>query len=172
MNLDDEDDKAAFLDEVRDAWLESIKPLSDIDASTTCLFALRDGLGKIWVAMLGDGCAAAVMRNGTVQLLQDNKEDGFSNMTQSLLACTKSSDWRIVGADEDDCKAILLFTDGIADDLVDIEGFAGSLVDDYCSMPATTASSEVMSMLLDWPTPKHSDDKTLGCLFRKDYEDE
>ena len=107
-----------------------------------------------------------------MELLQDGKEDSFSNMTQSLSESTEASDWKIVGVDEGRCKAVLLCTDGIADDLIDIEGFVRSLVDDYCNLPAATASSEVMSMLLDWPTPKHGDDKTLECLFVREYEDE
>lgn len=172
LDLNDEGCKTAFLDEIRNTWIDSIKPIDANDASTTCLFALRDGSGMLWVALLGDGCAAAVMRNGSVELLQDGKEDSFSNMTQSLTESTEASDWKVVGVDENKCKAVLLCTDGIADDLIDVEGFASSLVDDYCNLPATTAASEVMSMLLDWPTPKHSDDKTLACLFVREYEDE
>ena len=126
----------------------------------------------IWIALLGDGCAAAVMRDGSVELLRDGKEDIFSNMTQSLTERTEASDWTIVGVDESECKAVLLCTDGIADDLIDIEGFASNLVEDFCNLPVTTAASEAMSMLLDWPTPKHSDDKTLACLFAREYEGE
>ena len=77
-----------------------------------------------------------------------------------------------MGVVEEECKAVLLCTDGIADDLIDIEGFASNLVEDFCNLPVTTAASEAMSMLLDWPTPKHSDDKTLACLFVREYEDE
>lgn len=172
MNLDDDEVKAEFLDDIRDAWIDSIKPLTSDDATTTCLFALRNGSGKVWMAMLGDGCAATVMKNGAVQLLQDDKEESFSNMTQSLTESTEATDWRVVGVPEDKCKAVLLCTDGIADDLVDVEGFVASLVENYCNLPVTTAASEVMSMLLDWPTPKHSDDKTLACLFEREYGDE
>ena len=172
INLSDVESRTAFLNDVRDAWIDAIRPLSDSEATTTCLFALRDGTGMIWISSLGDGCAAAVMADGTVQLLQDDKEDGFSNMTQSLMASTEASDWKTVGIDEDECRAVLLFTDGIADDLIDIKGFVSGLVDSFCSLPAATAASEAMSMLLDWPTPKHSDDKTLACLFKRDYVDE
>ena len=72
-------------------------------------------------------------------------------------------------AAESKCKAILLFTDGISDDIVDTEGFARSFVDYCCSLPVSATTVEVMSMLSDWPTPKHSDDKTIACLFKKDY---
>lgn len=172
MSLGDTVERAAFLNDIRDAWVDTIKPLSDNDATTTCLFALRDGSGTIWISSLGDGCAAAVMNDGAVQLLRDDKDDVFSNMTKSLMASTEASDWKMVGVNEDRCKAVLLFTDGVADDLVDVEGFASGLVDGFCNMPAAIASSEAMSMLIDWPTPKHSDDKTLACLFKREYEDE
>jgi hypothetical protein len=172
MSLDNAVGRDAFLNDIRDAWVDAIKPLSDIDATTTCLFALRDGSGTIWISSLGDGCAAAIMNDGGVRLLRDDKNDGFSNMTKSLTASTEPSDWKTVGVSEDRCKAVLLFTDGIADDLVDVEGFSSGLVDSFCNMPAAIASSEAMSMLIDWPTPKHSDDKTLACLFKREYEDD
>ena len=172
ISLSDMDIRAAFLNDIRDAWIDAIQPLSGSEATTTCLFALRDGSGTIWVSVLGDGCAAAIMGDGTVRLLQENKEDSFSNMTQSLMESTESSDWKMMDVDEEGCRAVLLFTDGIADDLVDIEGFAGGLVDSLCCLPAVLAASEAMSMLIDWPTPKHSDDKTLACLYKRDYKDE
>lgn len=172
LDLNDENCKTAFLDETKDAWVDSIKPINPDDATTTCLFALRDGAGMLWIALLGDGCAAAIMRNGSVKLLQSGKEDSFSNMTQSLTESTVASDWKVMGVVEEECKAVLLCTDGIADDLIDIEGFASNLVEDFCNLPVTTAASEAMSMLLDWPTPKHSDDKTPACLFVREYEDE
>ncbi|WP_417303251.1 protein phosphatase 2C domain-containing protein, partial [Ellagibacter isourolithinifaciens] len=64
-DLNDEGCKTALLDEIRDTWMDSIKPIDANDASTTCLFALRDGSGMMWIALLGDGCAAAVMRDGS-----------------------------------------------------------------------------------------------------------
>ena len=77
-----------------------------------------------------------------------------------------------MGIPESRCKAVLLCTDGVADDLIDLEGFTRDSVDAFCKLPVITASSEVANMLIDWPTPKHSDDKTLACLFAREYEDE
>lgn len=164
--------RSNFLDAIRDAWLDGIVPLTPQNASATCLFAFRAGDGNVWIGMLGDGLAAAVLNDGSAKLLQDVKDDSFSNMTNSLSERTKASDWKIAGFPEKLCKAVLLCTDGIADDLVDPDGFVKGAVQAFCGLPIITASSETADMLVDWPTPKHSDDKTMACLFKREYQDE
>ena len=172
LNLNDAFGRASFLNDVRDAWLEGIAPLSAQNASATCLFAFNCSNGMIWIGMLGDGLAAAVLTDGSIKLLQDAKDEGFSNMTQSLSEKTEPHDWKIAGVPEERCKAVLLCTDGVADDLVDSEGFVSGFVDAFCALPVITASSRAADMLIDWPTPKHSDDKTIACLFKRGYQDE
>lgn len=170
-SLNDERDRESFLDTLRDIWVEEIKPLTYKEASATCLFAFRTGDGTIWVGMLGDGLAAVVLNDGSARLLQDVKDESFSNMTQSLHEGTIASDWRLMGMSEKRCRAVLLCTDGIGDDLVDPEGFVCGFIDTFCKLPVITAASDTADMLIDWPTPKHSDDKTIACLFKREYAD-
>lgn len=172
ISLKDASQRASFLNGVRDIWLEGISPLTPKNASATCLFAFRGGDGILWLGMLGDGCAAVVLNDGTAKLLQDIKDESFSNMTQSLSERTEPDDWKVLGVPESKCKAALLCTDGVADDLVDPEGFVSGFVEAFCSLPVITASEKVADMLIDWPTPKHSDDKTIACLFKREYQDE
>ena len=163
---------AEFLDDVRDIWIEGIAPLTSSNASATCLFGLRAGDEDMWLGMLGDGMAAAILNDGSVKLLKESKEEGFSNITKSLSEKTQATDWMTMSVPVKRCKAILLCTDGVADDLVDEEGFARSIVDNLCKLPVISAASDAANMLIDWPTPKHSDDKTMACLFKREYPDE
>ena len=171
-SLKDPQSRTRLLDCIRDIWMDGITPLTHHNASATCLFAYSAGDGTVWVGMLGDGLAAAVLNDGSARLLEDSKEESFSNMTQSLSEKTEPADWKIMGIPANRCKAVLLCTDGVADDLVDSESFACGIVDNFCKLPIVTASSEVSNMLIDWPTPKHSDDKTIACIFRREYPDE
>lgn len=171
LDLNDASIRERFLNRIRDKWISDILPLSCEQASATCLFAFRYD-GMIWIGMLGDGCAACVLKDGTPKLLQDIEDESFSNMTNSLSEYVKPTDWKIMGMPERSCKAVLLCTDGVADDLADPEGFVASYVESVFDLPVISAASNASDMLIDWPTPKHSDDKTIACLVRRDYDDE
>lgn len=172
FDIENPDLRESFFDRVRDTWLSLIAPLTPDNASATCLFFLRYGDGKVWLGMLGDGCAAAVLANGTTVVLAEGKDESFSNMTESLRRETRASDWKIQGFSEESCVAALLCTDGVADDLVDMEGFARAFTDSCGGLSTVTAASNTADMLIDWPTPKHSDDKTLACMLKREYCDE
>ena len=172
LDFSNPEQETAVLDDIRDTWIEGIAPLTSSNASATCLFGLRVGDGNLWLGMLGDGMAAAILNDGSVSLLKDSKEEGFSNITKSLSEKTQPTDWMTMSVPERRCKAILLCTDGVADDLVDEEGFARGVVDSLCKLPVISAASDAANILIDWPTPKHSDDKTMACLFKREYQDE
>ena len=42
----------------------------------------------------------------------------------------------------------------------------------YRGLAQVTASRLAREMLENWPVPKHSDDKTIACLFRAEVPDE
>uniref|UniRef100_UPI003F58B1CC protein phosphatase 2C domain-containing protein n=1 Tax=Vibrio cholerae TaxID=666 RepID=UPI003F58B1CC len=65
-------------------WLVKIAPYSSTDCSATCLFAIQIE-GIITLGRLGDGMIAALGETGENHLiLSDNKQDSFSNYTNSL----------------------------------------------------------------------------------------
>lgn len=164
--------RESFLDRIRDTWLSLIAPLTPESASATCLFFLRLGNGGAWLGMLGDGCAAAVLADGAVTILSEDKDESFSNMTESLRRETKASDWKVKELSEESCTAALLCTDGVADDLIDAEGFVRAFINSCSGLSTVTAASNAADMLTDWPTPKHCDDKTLACMVKREYSDE
>ena len=152
---------------IRENWLSLIVPLEPRDCSATCLFAFRLGDGAIHLGMLGDGLVAAVKSDGSVVSLSEDKSLGFSNITMALSPNVSAKDWRYLSLLEEDCLAILLCTDGVADDLDNVDGFVKGVIDAHCPLAAVSANQHIRKMLENWPTPKHSDDKTIACLCRE-----
>jgi len=163
---------SALLADILDGWLDSIAPLDPKDSAATCLFAFRLSDGLVRLGVLGDGCAAAVKHDGAVVSLSDDKTAGFSNVTSALSPGTSEASWTVVAVPETECAAVVLCTDGVLDDLEDVEGFMAGFVTAHCGLAKTTASRRAYEMLENWPVPGHSDDKTIACLCRAGGPDE
>lgn len=157
---------------IRGNWLSLIEPLEPRDCSATCIFAFRLGDGAIHLGMLGDGLAAAIKSDGSVVSLSEDKSQGFSNITAALSPNISEKDWRYLSMPEEDCGAVLLCTDGVSDDLDNIDGFVKGFIEAYRPLAAVSANRHVREMLENWPTPKHSDDKTIACFCREDVTHE
>jgi len=153
-------------------WLSRIAPLEPRDCAATCLFALRFGDGAIRVGMLGDGLAAVLKVDGSVVSLWEDKSQGFSNITAALSQNASSKDWLHLTLQEEECDAFVLCTDGVADDLENVDGFVKGFIEAHRAMITVSANRHTCSMLENWPTPKHSDDKTIACLCREEVSDE
>ena len=165
-------DHAFIFDCIKTHWLSLISPLEPDDCAATCLFAYRLGDGAIHLGMLGDGLSAAVKPNGSIVQLSDSKLHGFSNITVALSPNAVAKDWRYLSLPEEECAAVLLCTDGVADDLENVDGFVIGFIEAHRSLAARSANRYVSEMLESWPTPKHSDDKTIACLCRQESADE
>ena len=157
---------ALLSDLIRDNWLSRIAPLESRDCAATCLFAFHMNDGVVRMGLLGDGLVAAVKTDGSVVSLSDDKTEGFSNITAALSPNVTEKDWQWLSIPESDCSSIILCTDGVADDLADVNGFVKELSDAHRSLSSMAASRRTREILVNWPTPKHSDDKTIVCLFR------
>ena len=128
--------------------------------------------GAIHLGMLGDGLVAVVKRNGSVVSLSENKTQGFSNVTTALSSNVSANDWRYLLLPEEQCIAVLLCTDGVADDLDDADGFVTGFVEAHRTLASVSTNRRIHEMLENWPTPRHSDDKTLACLCHEEVADE
>lgn len=162
----------SLLSRIKSRWLSLIAPLESCDCAATCLFAFRTNDGVVRMGMLGDGLAAVLKPDGSVMLLTDDKSEGFSNITTALSTDVSEKDWRRLSIPEGGCKAIVLCSDGVADDLKDPDGFVMEFVSAHSTLSSVSASRCVREMLDHWPTPKHSDDKTIACLFREEVANE
>lgn len=170
---DDADvDPESLLKSIGALWLSMVAPLEPRDCAATCLFAFRLCDDLLHVGMLGDGLAAAVRTDGSVVSLSEDKSQGFSNMTAALSPKLTTREWRYMSLPANECAAVLLCTDGVSDDLDYVDGFVTGLVDAYRPLAATSASRHLRAMLESWPTPQHSDDKTIACLCREEAADE
>lgn len=153
-----------FVDEVRREWLAAIRPFSSVECATTCIVAIWSPR-FVRLFQIGDGLAAAIMRDGRVVALTDDKSESFSNLVTPLSATTAPGEWRMLSVPATRCVGTLLSTDGISDDLSDMSGFATACVTELASGEATVA--HWTGMLENWPVPAHSDDKTMAVLARR-----
>lgn len=173
INGEDKDPRPQLLDLIRDNWLSRVSPLGAHACSSTCLFGYRrDDDVELHVGMLGDGLAAVLRTDGPIAVLSDDKSKGFSNITSALSPDSKTSDWQCLSLPQDECDLVLLCTDGIADDLQDVEGFVREFAAAYRHLGSLAAARRLRKMLANWPTPKHTDDKTIACLFKSETPDE
>jgi len=150
-------------------WLIKIAPLSASDCSATCLFVIQMN-GKLILGRLGDGLIAVNSKiDKNCFILSDNKQDSFSNMTNCLTSNFNINCWETILVNDENYNAVILCTDGIADDLepeCETE-FAKSIYFKYKDFNSKKRKKDLQILLNDWPTPKHSDDKTIACLYKK-----
>ena len=158
--------------EIVTQWLHLISPLDPSDTAATCLFAIRLGDGVVRIGILGDGCAVAVKKDGDLLILAEDKSKSFSNVTVALSAETKDKFWTLREIPESECEAVVLCTDGVSDDIEDLEGFINGLVTSHQGFSCLTASRRLFKMIEGWPVPKHSDDKTIACLFQHEVSND
>lgn len=165
-------DRTVLADRIISKWVSLIAPLSPRDCAATCLFGFRMNDRGVIIGTLGDGLAAVLKTDGSVMSLSDDKSEGFSNITAALSPDTGATEWRWLSMREEECRAVLLCSDGVADDLTDLNGFVAEFYAAHRGISSVSASRRSREMLANWPTPKHNDDKTIACLFREEVEDE
>ena len=157
-----------FIEKIKDIFLHSIAPININECATTCLFAVHI-YNKVYVGMLGDGLCSVVLENNEIKTLSDDKSDKFSNITTAMSKNTKFTDWKTLEFLEKEFKSVLLCTDGISDDLNDdIKRFVLDFSNNYCTKNKTKMDivTDILESLLKWKVLRHSDDKTIACLYK------
>ncbi len=154
--------------QIHTSWLDHIQPFKPKCCAATCLFAIRPAEGRMILGMLGDGLVAVLKTDGSYMELCEDKDDRFSNQTAALSEKTPLEQWRTASIAQEECCAVLLCTDGVADDLLPEkrEAFVRHIYTQGQKFAAVTVARELRRMLENWPVPKHSDDKTLVCLYQ------
>jgi len=139
------------------------------DASaTTCLFATVGADGRLVIAQLGDGLVLLKKPGGCIAL--EPGADRFGNETTGLGISKDVRDWRIhVEPQAVAPMAVLLATDGVADDILPEkrEAFLDCLLSDFATVREGTRSRALAAELRSWPTPRHRDDKTVAVLWNE-----
>lgn len=98
----------------------------------------------------------------------DENTSDFSNITNAFSNNYLPCNWNILWLPEPLVNGVMLTTDGVSDDLQ--KASRKLFVNDVMHLVQTSgrkkAIDELAKALSNWPTPKHSDDKTIACLYR------
>lgn len=154
-----------FLKLIYEKWLNLISPLEPSLCQSTCLFAMTYE-DKALIAQLGDGMIACVNKEKT-SLPLDEGDKLFSNLTCGLGEKFNFKTWKVKELELLDLIAIVLCTDGIADDLKEEKKthFAKDVAYFFRDLKSSEQTLMLKKALYKWPVPKHLDDKTLACLY-------
>ncbi len=148
-------------------WRTRIAPYRPEDCATTCLLALRRETGDWLVGGIGDGLAVIRRGDGTLTYVIGRVRSGFLNETVALGVSTSAKDWQFAVSEPESGAIAIIATDGVSDDLVPerIDSFTTWLVQKLDALPPRQRSRSLRTMLRQWPSAKHSDDKSLGLIW-------
>lgn len=146
-------------------WRRLIIPYSVAECRTTCLLALLYK-EQLLLCQLGDGLLA-VDTTQDVLLPVGEEEKPFANITAALGEHYKFADWRCALLPAKTVHAVLLASDGIADDIAasSVSAFVHDLTYAHRSLSPQQSRYMLRRQLKTWPVQGHSDDKTLACMY-------
>lgn len=153
---------------IESLWRLWLRPVSPDDARSTCLVAGVSNRGSLVVAALGDGLALVASDQDRVDMVTPERS-GFGNETEALGSASTTSSWHVIVRPQISREAVvMLATDGVADDLLPDRraSFAREVVASFGCLPAVERGVALWRALHEWPTPGHSDDKTVAVLWR------
>ncbi len=156
-----------LLKRIHSKWLEELKETLPSKSSSTVLFVIRYKKETI-ISQLGDGLIMGFSENENSFIIQEDKKESFSNMTHGLRKNFNLKYWKIERFKTINFKTFILCTDGISDDLVinrELE-FGKELYKSNKKYSKKRVEKSLKKMLMNWPVPNHSDDKTIACLYR------
>lgn len=149
-------------------WLKLLKDKNILptDAATTCLFAWGNRQGNVRLFQLGDG--AIYYQSESFGHVGVKSDDLFSNQTNALGYSKKWDDWSYKEIDlTDPNHGMILMTDGISEDLLNEQLFTSMLIQKATLHSVRRLKKYIQHELIHWPTPQHSDDKSIGIVFWK-----
>jgi len=156
-----------LLQRIEPLWVERIAPAMARDCAATCLFALAHSRGQVHVAAIGDGMAVHRTRDGRVEWVVGPRAVGFANETEAL---GQGSLWTRRSFLRADGDVVVLASDGVADDLLSdrVDGFVSWLMEEFAALLPSRRWRALRRELMEWPTPHHTDDKTLAVLAQRE----
>jgi serine/threonine protein phosphatase PrpC len=144
-------------------WRARVAPREPSTCATTCLFAALGPDGAGAAAQLGDGLV--LVRDGEgLRPLRERPPGDFVNETDALGVTKQTSAWATRGF-APGARSIVLCTDGVADDL--LPGKHDEFVawaTNHAERPPRARGAALRAALRAWPTPAHTDDKTVAVI--------
>lgn len=150
-------------------WRVRVQPHSPDHCATTCLIAVRVP-GRGWVVGgVGDGLALVATAEREPHVVVGTGRTGFANETCAMGGRFREEDWKFATAPDVSGQAAILATDGVSDDLraERLPGFTDWLLTSFGGPDARRAGRRLAGELRAWPTPGHSDDKTIAVLLTR-----
>lgn len=145
-------------------WLSELKinNISPNDAVTTLMLVWGNSKGEYRYIQLGDGVICSIITNHSI-----SRDNLFSNETTGLGLSRKFSDWQVGSGKllKNINQGLVLMTDGISEDIEDYVGFCNSLIRRAQRMSARATKKQLKGLLNNWPTPHHTDDKTIAVVL-------
>lgn len=148
-------------------WHLRISPRAPDEVATTCLFAAQLYSGRWIVGGLGDGLLATATGEDWNCHIGSRDQGAFANETDALGARVFSKNWTLHELPPSSKpRFTVLATDGVSDDLLagKAEAFCRWFCQNFGPMAPASRWRAIRKSLRDWPTPKHSDDKTIAIL--------
>jgi hypothetical protein len=136
--------------------------------ATTLLFAFRFRTGRLLVGGVGDGLAAVLHPDLPGRCRVIERPGGEFGETYSLSSAGGIAHWCIEEfCDESGCHAVILATDGVANDLIvsRLYDLGQWLRGEYENVSSRRWRTGLRDILNDWPTPGSVDDRSLALLW-------
>lgn len=157
-------------------WVMRVSPKVPSDCACTVLICIC--IKKtIFFAQMGDGMICINSADESLfssDFIIDDKSDSFSNMTDAFSNNFDLSKFITKKLETKYVKSIVMATDGISDDLkASLRiSFSKSISEECAANKRRKNKKTLDDMLIDWPVPKHSDDKTIVVIINKEnYRD-
>lgn len=167
-SMDEQTTLVQLVERVTVAWRSRLLGHAPSDCAATCLFAMRNRAGRLWIGGIGDGLAAVVMGNGTGPLHVVPLRGGEFGETVALGDGRESLGWVVQEFDDHSASMrALLASDGIANDLAvdQIGSFTNWVVDSFGRLPSRRWREQIRRQLTAWPTLGSIDDRALAVLW-------
>lgn len=164
-------DFSLILPLLHDLWRVFLKSNSPESARTTCLMAFT-WQQKLHIASIGDGMIAVCGDTAEqTMVLEDDKEDSFTNITDSLGHSFDPSVWHTLVLEQNAWRGVLLCSDGISEDYKTETRplFAWSIMKHFSSM-SPPHRRWALQKVLKREAPGHRDDKTMIALCWRPYD--
>lgn len=152
---------------VHSNWLQLIAPETADDAATTCLLAHVSTEGNVILAQLGDGLILCRSNGRFTNITPERRL--FSDQTFALSTKFNFSDWVVHESTlVEPGDGVVMMTDGISEDIDHnrLDAFFEEIRFQTFKMKTIQMRRWLTQQLNEWPTPGHSDDKSLAALFK------
>ena len=154
---------------VSSKWKSGIQGSNPSDFATTLLLAYRFSTGRLLVGGIGDGLIAVCSKGAADAYRVVDRPGGDFGETFAISSRSALQHWRFEEFDDADSDyGVLLATDGVSNDLLEprVPALIQYLRIRFERSNCMKWRRGLRKMLLDWPTPGSTDDKTIAMMWR------